>query len=80
MAIWLTEDFKVSARSFQELGFQTTEDIKIFRIAANKINTIIITTKDLDFVNLSNKISNLPKILYLNIGNISNKKIKGNNL
>ncbi len=80
MAIWLTEDFKVSARSFQELGFQTTEDIKIFRIAANKINTIIITTKDLDFVNLSNKISNLPKILYLNIGNISNKNIKGNNL
>ncbi len=76
MAIWLTEDFKVSAKSFQELDFQTTEDVKIFKIASNKINTIIITTKNLDFVNLSNKISHLPKILYLNIENISNKKLK----
>lgn len=76
MAIWLKEDFKVSAKSFQELGFQTTDDIKIFTIAANKINTIIITTKDIDFVNISNKISDLPKILYLNVGNISNKKLK----
>ena len=76
MAIWLKEDFKVSAKSFQELGFQTTDDIKIFKIAANKINTIIITTKDFDFLNLSNKISDLPKILYLNLGNISNKKLK----
>ena len=67
MAIWLKEDFKVSAKSFQELGFQTTDDIKIFKIAANKINTIIITTKDIDFVNISNKISDLPKILYLNL-------------
>ena len=73
MAIWLKEDFKVSAKSFLELGFQTTDDRKIFEIAANKINTIIITTKDIDFIKLSNEKSKLPRILYLNIGNISTK-------
>ena len=47
MAIWLREDFNVSAKSFYELHFQTTED----------------------------KIT-VPKILYLNVGNISNQKLK----
>lgn len=76
MAVWLREDFNVLAKSFQELGFQSTEDIEIFRAAASRINTIIITTKDVDFVNLSNDIGSPPKILFLNIGNLSNKKLK----
>lgn len=76
MANWLKEDFSVSAKSFQELGYQSTEDEKIFEIASNKINTIIITTKDIDFVKLSNSKIHLPKILYLNVGNISNRKLK----
>lgn len=75
MAFWLKEDFKVSAKSFQELNFQTTEDAEVYEIASGKLNTIIITTKDIDFIKLSNK-KPLPKILYLNIGNISNKKLQ----
>jgi predicted nuclease of predicted toxin-antitoxin system len=75
MANWLQKDFKVVAKSFQELGFESTEDISVFRIAAAKINTVIITTKDVDFVTLSDQI-NTPRILYLNVGNISNKKLK----
>ncbi len=76
MAIWLKEDFKVSAKSFQELGFQSTDDKKIFEVAANKINTVVITTKDIDFVELASQKNNIPKLLYLNIGNVSNKKLK----
>ncbi len=76
MAIWLQRDFNVSAKSFYDLNFQTTEDSKIFEIAANRLNTIIITTKDIDFVKLSEENPTLPKILYLNVGNISNKKLK----
>ncbi len=57
MATWLEKDFKVVAKSFQELGFQSTEDREVFRIASRRINTVIITTKDVDFINLyrSNK-------------------------
>lgn len=73
MAKWLQEDFQVSAKSFKELNFDTEEDVAVFRKAANRINTIVISTKDIDFKNLANANSNPPKILYLNVGNISNK-------
>jgi predicted nuclease of predicted toxin-antitoxin system len=76
MASWLWEDFKVTAKSFKELGFEIKGDAEIFRLAAKELNTIIITTKDIDFVSLQNDIGAPPKILYLNIGNISNKQLK----
>ena len=76
MAKWLQEDFQVSAKSFKELNFETEEDISVFRKAATRINTIVITTKDIDFKNLGNNNSTHPKILYLNVGNISNKMLK----
>ncbi len=37
MADWLQIDFNVSAKSFQELGFQTTEDREVFRKASQKL-------------------------------------------
>ncbi len=76
MAKWLKDDFNVSAKSFYDLNLQATDDKVIFEIAANKLNTIIITTKDIDFVKLSKVRISLPKILYLNVGNISNRKLK----
>ncbi len=75
LANWLKEDFKVSAKSFQELGFVTKGDNEIYRIVAAKINTIVITTKDIDFLTVTD-VANPPRILYLNIGNVSNKKLK----
>jgi predicted nuclease of predicted toxin-antitoxin system len=70
MAIWIQEDFGVSAKSFNELNFDTEQDVTIFSIAANRLNTIVITTKDVDFKNLAEEIAIHPKILYLNIGNV----------
>jgi len=76
MAAWLRNDFGVSAKSFKELNFDTEKDISVFTIAAKKLNTIVITTKDVDFKNLSEEIIPGPRILYLNVGNISNKALK----
>jgi predicted nuclease of predicted toxin-antitoxin system len=67
MAEWLTNDFDVFAKSFKELNFENTSDIEVYKIAAKTPGTIIITTKD---------IGTPPKILYLNIGNISNENLK----
>jgi len=50
MAKWLIEDFHVLAKSFWELHFNTTEDNEVYKIAAAHTNTIIITTKDTDFI------------------------------
>ncbi|MDQ6764150.1 MAG: DUF5615 family PIN-like protein [Bacteroidota bacterium] len=76
MAKWIQEDFGITAKSFKELNFDSEEDVVVFNIAAKRFNTVIITTKDVDFKNLSEEIKVRPKILYLNVGNISNKMLK----
>lgn len=66
----------MNAKSFYELGLTTAPDFEIFNLASANSNTIIITTKDYDFVSLAADAGTLPKILYLNTGNISNKELK----
>lgn len=76
MAVWLRQDFNVHARSFSELGFDVTKDALVFKIASKNTGTVVITTKDIDFIDLQNDIGSPPKILYLNVGNISNKVLR----
>ena len=76
MAIWLHDEFGVNAKSFKELHFEIVPDLEVYKIAAQKENKIIITTKDIDFSNYRKVAGAPPRILYLNIGNISNKNLK----
>jgi predicted nuclease of predicted toxin-antitoxin system len=76
MANWLVEGFNVNAKSFKELLFEDVPDVEVYKIAASKSNMVIITTKDIDFSNYQNVVGAPPRILYLNIGNISNKNLK----
>jgi len=76
MAEWLHDDFGVKARSFLNLGFLEVADVQVYKLAAQQVNTIIITTKDIDFLNYQNIVGAPPKILYLNIGNLSNQDLK----
>ena len=76
MAAWIREGFNVNAKSFAELGYDVTEDAVVYKAAAKNKNTVIITTKDVDFINLQKDIGYPPKILYLYVGNVSNKQLK----
>ncbi len=76
MAIWIQHDFGCSAKSFKDLKFENEQDIVVFTEAAKKLNTVIITTKDIDFKILAEEMKIRPRILYLNVGNISNKILK----
>lgn len=76
MATWLHDAFAVNAKSFFELGFLLKSDIEVFKIAQSRLNTIIITTKDIDFLQFQEQSTNPPKILYINTGNVSNKQLK----
>lgn len=76
MAEWINVEFKVSAKSFVELGYQTTSDLEVFKDAANKPNVIVITTKDYDFIGIKNEEGGKPRILYLNIGNVTNNTLR----
>lgn len=73
---WLSDEFEVNAKSFEELGLMTTPDAEVFKLAGKKSNTIIITTKDYDFFYMGKELGAPPKILYLNTGNVSNKELK----
>ncbi|MEO8823298.1 MAG: hypothetical protein ABI366_06945, partial [Ginsengibacter sp.] len=55
----------------KDLNFETENDVIVFSIAAKRFNTIIITTKDIDFKNLAEQIDIHPRVLYLNVGNVS---------
>ena len=76
MAKWLMEDFNVTAKSFWELKFNLAPNTDVFKIAAEKKNIIVITTKDIDFVKLQADKGSPPKILYINVGNISNNELR----
>ena len=73
MALWISNGFKVKAMSFKDLNFETVADIEVYKIAARNSTTIIITTKDIDFIDFQNSIGAPPKTLYINVGNISNQ-------
>ncbi len=66
LADWINIEFKFSAKSFFELGYQTTLDVEVFMSAANKPNIVVITTKDYDFVDIKKRLQGTPRILYLN--------------
>ena len=76
MSGWLKYAFEINARFFVELGFLLKSDVEVFRIAQTRLNTIIITTKDIDFLQFQEQAIHPPKILYINVGNISNKQLK----
>lgn len=76
MANWLIDDFKVAAKSFWELEFNISADIDVFKIAREKKNIVVNTTKDIDFVKLLSDKGSPPKILFLNVGNISKKELR----
>lgn len=77
MATWLTQDYGVTAYSFAELGFENVSDVEVFKKALQSNYVIIITTKDIDFIYLSHsKTNELPKILHMNIGNVTNTELK----
>lgn len=76
MAKWLIEDFNVVAKSFWELQYNFSADTDVFKFASQKQNIIIITTKDIDFVKLQTVKVSPPKILYINVGNITNKELR----
>jgi predicted nuclease of predicted toxin-antitoxin system len=74
LAIKIQDDFKVKAFSMFFLNLHLASDIEIFNLAKSKSNIIIIT-KDDDFINLVLLKKPPPLIIWLTIGNVTNKKL-----
>lgn len=74
IAKFLNEEFYVRAVSLRSVGLRDSEDEAIFMKA--KEADVVFFTKDGDFVELLERFGSPPKIVWLRVGNTSNREMK----
>ncbi len=74
IAVWLRSELKIDASTLKEHGLRDADDHEIFHAA--RANNAIIMTKDIDFVNLQERLGAPPSIIWLTCGNTSNDFLK----
>ncbi len=74
IARWISANFPVTAVPLREMGLRETEDDDIF--SAARAATVIVLTKDSDFIRLLEQHGSPPKILWLTCGNTSDAALQ----
>ncbi len=74
IAIWITSTFGIEAIALRDLGLRDAEDPEIFEAA--KDQKAVVMTKDSDFVDLVERLSSPPQIIWLTCGNTSNARLR----
>jgi predicted nuclease of predicted toxin-antitoxin system len=74
IAGWLSQNFPVDAAPLRNLGLRDAEDEEIFRAA--RAASVVVITKDADFVTLLNRLGPPPQVLWITCGNTSNARLR----
>lgn len=74
IATWITNTFGITAFALRDVGLRNAEDTVIFEEA--KAQSVILMTKDSDFVDLINRFGAPPQIIWLTCGNTLNTRLK----
>ncbi|MGI8653783.1 MAG: DUF5615 family PIN-like protein [Pyrinomonadaceae bacterium] len=74
MASWISEQFAVSALALRELNLRDATDQEIFFTARRE--SVVVMTKDSDFLNLLDEFGAPPQVIWLTCGNTSNAHLK----
>jgi predicted nuclease of predicted toxin-antitoxin system len=74
LAAWLTEIFALDAHAVRDLGLREAADRAIFLAARSA--SVVVMTKDSDFVRLLEEFGPPPQIIWLTCGNTSNTHLK----
>ena len=74
IAGWIKEHYSIQSVALHDLGLRDATDRQIFEAA--RLNSAIVMTKDSDFVDLVMRYGHPPQIIWITIGNTSNKKLK----
>ena len=75
LALWINQNFEgIEAKSLRALGLRDAEDIDIFRQA--KQASVILMSKDEDFVQLLQTFGPPPVIILVTCGNTSNARMR----
>jgi predicted nuclease of predicted toxin-antitoxin system len=74
IAAWLTNNFALTAYAVRDLGLREANDRAIFLAARSA--SVVVMTKDSDFVRLLEELGPPPQIIWLTRGNTSNARLK----
>ncbi|NEN90932.1 MAG: hypothetical protein F6K24_46365 [Okeania sp. SIO2D1] len=74
IATWISDTFGVTALALRDIGLRDAEDAEIFEAA--KAESVILITKDSDFVDLVDRLDSPPQIIWLTCGNTSNSRLR----
>jgi predicted nuclease of predicted toxin-antitoxin system len=74
IAIWMRQEFAVSAIAIRDLGLRDATDREIFLAA--KQEDVVVMTKDRDFLQLLDELGPPPKVLWITCGNTSNARLQ----
>jgi predicted nuclease of predicted toxin-antitoxin system len=74
LAPWISERFGIEAFSVKYLGHRDASDREIFEAARSA--GVVVMTKDIDFVRLLEKHGPPPQVLWVTLGNTSNRRMR----
>jgi predicted nuclease of predicted toxin-antitoxin system len=74
IAAWLTENYVLIAHAVRDLGLREAADRAIFLAARSA--SVVVMTKDSDFVRLLEELGPPPQVIWLTCGNTSNARLK----
>jgi len=70
LAPWLTQTFGLKAYSASYLGTRDADDLKLWDAA--RAASVVLVSKDRDFVDLVKRLGPPPQVLWVTCGNITN--------
>lgn len=73
LAPWLTQRFGVEAHALREIGLRDASDRSIF--AAARDASVVLVSKDIDFVDLVQQRGTPPQLLWVTCGNVTNRRL-----
>ena len=74
LAARLAAEFEVEAVSLRDLGLRDAEDAEIFEKA--KLSSVVIISKDSDFVDMVSRYGTPPQLLWVTCGNVTNHRLQ----
>ena len=74
LAAWLSERFDVEATAVRDLGLRDAADRHIFEAA--RAASVVLVSKDIDFVNLVQMRGTPPQLVWVTCGNVTNTKLR----
>ena len=74
LAVWMCSTFGVQSIAVRDLGMREAADRVIFLAARDA--SVVVMTKDSDFVELQERLGPPPQLIWLRCGNTSNARLK----